>query len=353
MPYRNLETIESGVRLLLLEDSAIDADLIAEYLKKASVPVEVQRVASREDYVAAIEAGGFQLILSDFSLPAFDGLRALEIAREKAPDVPFIFVSGVLGEEIAIDCLQKGATDYVLKPRLSRLPAAVDRALKESREREQRRRVELRTRLLVAELSHRVKNTLMTVVSLARQTIRRSGSLEEFEKAFMGRLQALAGAHALLLRSNWGDMDLSELVEEALKPFRRGDAKSIGIDGGSVMLPPRIALTMNLIIHELATNAAKYGALSTDAGRVEISWSVDGHGDTLRFAWRERNGPPVPQQRRNGFGTTLIRRSAGFEMGGDAKIDFHEGGVRCELVLPLQQESDAEVRPDIDEKERA
>lgn len=328
MPYRSVETIEPGVRVLLLEDSPIDADLIAEYLKKASVPIEVQRASSREEFIAAIEAGGFKLILSDFSLPSFDGMRALEIAREQAPDTPFIFVPGVLGEEIAIDCLKKGATDYVLKPRLSRLPAAVDRALTESQERERRRRVELRTRLLVAELSHRVKNTLMTVVSLARQTIRRSDSLEEFEQAFMGRLQALAGAHALLLRSNWGDMELSELVEEALKPFRRGDGTSILVSGASVMLPPRVALTLNLILHELATNASKYGALSTDGGRVEIAWSVE--KDTgLHLVWQERNGPPVPQERRNGFGTTLIRRSAGFEMGGEATIDFAATGVRC------------------------
>lgn len=345
MPYRSVEALDPHVRVLLLEDSSIDADLIAEYLKKASVPIEIVRAASREQYLAAIEAGGFKLILSDFSLPAFDGMRALEIAREKVPDTPFIFVSGVLGEEIAIDCLKKGATDYVLKPRLSRLPAAVERALKESEEREQRRRVELRTRLLVAELSHRVKNTLMTVVSLARQTIRRSDSLEEFEKAFMGRLQALAGAHALLLRSNWGDMDLVELVDEALKAFRRGDGQSIAVDGSSVMLPPRVALTLNLIIHELATNAAKYGALSTDGGRVDIGWTVE-DGAILRFRWQERNGPPVQQERRNGFGTTLIRRSAGFEMGGEATIDFDVAGVRAELALPLQGDSRDEVRPD-------
>jgi two-component sensor histidine kinase/CheY-like chemotaxis protein len=350
MPYSALQTLDPTVNVLLLEDSAIDAELICEYLRQSSVPLVVRRVATGPDFSAAVEAGGFQLILSDYSLPGFDGLEAFKIARAKAPDIPFIFVSGVLGEEIAIECLKQGATDYVLKPRLSRLPAAVDRAMKEAREREQRKRVELRTRLLVAELSHRVKNTLMTVVSLARQTLRRSTTLEAFEHAFMGRLQSLAAAHALLLRSNWEDMDLAELVAESLKPFRRRDGGNIVASGQPVLLPPRLALTLNLILHELATNAAKYGSLSVEQGRVEIAWSVEtGDARRLLLTWRETGGPPVPDVRPAGFGTTLIRRSAGFEMGGDVAIEFEKAGVVCRLDLPLDAGApeEREVRPDI------
>jgi two-component sensor histidine kinase len=356
MPYAALQQMDPEVRVLLLEDSTIDADLIVEYLRQGSAPLTVDRAVNGAEYIAAIERGGYGLILSDYSLPGFDGLKAFEIAREKAPETPFIFVSGVLGEEIAIDCLKKGATDYVLKPRLGRLPAAVDRALKEAREREQRRKVELRTRLLVAELSHRVKNTLMTVVSLARQTLRRSSSLQAFEQAFMGRLQALAAAHALLLRSNWEDMDLAELVSEALKPFRRRDGGNVVASGPAVLLPPRIALTLNLILHELATNAAKYGSLSVEQGRVSIDWTVEDHGGSrLVLVWRESGGPPVSQQRHIGFGTTLIRRSAGFEMGGAVNIDFAPTGVVCRLDLPLTDTSGErrEVRPDLGEPRSA
>ena len=351
MPYRNLQNVDPRVNVLLLEDSAIDADLIIEYLGKSSVPITVERVVSREEYLAAIERGGFRLILSDFSLPSFDGMTALAIAREKAPHVPFIFVSGVVGEEIAIECLKKGATDYVLKPRMSRLPAAVDRALKEALEREERQRVELRTRLLVAELSHRVKNTLMTVVSIARQTLRRSQTLPEFEGSFLGRIQALASAHALLLRGNWGDMDLQDLMAEALKPFRKRDGSNILVQGECVLLPPQLALTMNLIVHELATNAAKYGSLSTELGRVDVQWSVVDNGDPkLRLLWQERGGPTVTPPARKGFGTTLIQRSVSFEMDGEADLQFEPGGVRCELVFPLtavQDRAGIEVRPDL------
>jgi two-component sensor histidine kinase len=349
MPYSAVQQMDPEVRVLLLEDSTIDADLIMEYLRQSTAPLQVDRVVNGAEYLAAIERGGYGLILSDYSLPSFDGLKAFEIARERTPETPFIFVSGVLGEEIAIDCLKKGATDYVLKPRLGRLPAAVDRALKEAREREQRRKVELRTRLLVAELSHRVKNTLMTVVSLARQTLRRSSSLQAFEQAFMGRLQALAAAHALLLRSNWEDMDLAELVSEALKPFRRRDGGNVVASGPAVLLPPRIALTLNLILHELATNAAKYGSLSVEQGRVAIDWVLEGQGSRLVLNWRESGGPSVAQERSVGFGTTLIRRSAGFEMGGDVTLDFAPTGVTCRLDLPLTGTAGEtrEVRPDL------
>jgi two-component sensor histidine kinase/CheY-like chemotaxis protein len=351
MPYSAVQQMDLDVRVLLLEDSTIDADLITEYLRQSNAPLQVDRVVNGAEYMAAIERGGYGLILSDYSLPSFDGLKAFEIAREKAPETPFIFVSGVLGEEIAIDCLKKGATDYVLKPRLGRLPAAVDRALKEAQEREQRRKVELRTRLLVAELSHRVKNTLMTVVSLARQTLRRSSSMPAFEQAFMGRLQALAAAHALLLRSNWDDMDLAELVREALKPFRKRDGSNVRAAGPAVLLPPRIALTLNLILHELATNAAKYGSLSVEQGQVTIEWTVEDRGGRLALAWRESGGPPVRQERTDGFGTTLIRRSAGFEMGGDVTLDFAPTGVICRLDLPLTGtgHETREVRPDLGE----
>lgn len=137
-----MEYAVSRIKILMVEDSPLDADLIQSRLTAGEVDAEYVRVETREDFVRALEAGGQDLILADYSLPSFDGLSALAIARERCPGVPFIFVSGVLGEEVAVDTLQKGATDYVLKQRLNRLVPAVTRALAEAREREARHQAE-------------------------------------------------------------------------------------------------------------------------------------------------------------------------------------------------------------------
>jgi PAS domain S-box-containing protein len=132
----------AAVHVLLLEDSAVDTDLLESHLQRSGLRFSLRRATGRRDYLDAIEAGGFDIILADYSLPDFDGLSALHIARNRYPDVPFIFVSGVVGEEFATDALKQGAVDYVLKRNLMRLPAAVDRALAEARERRKRRSAE-------------------------------------------------------------------------------------------------------------------------------------------------------------------------------------------------------------------
>ena len=147
------------INILLLEDSDLDAELIAGHLRKGNVSHRITRVSTRDDYIGAL-SGDYDIILADYSLPSFDGLSALEIAHERTPETPFIFVSGTLGEEIAIESFKRGATDYVLKQRLVRLPAAVTRALAEAKEKFERQQAEAQLRLLVAELSHRVNNTI-------------------------------------------------------------------------------------------------------------------------------------------------------------------------------------------------
>jgi len=326
------------VRILMLEDSPADAELIAAHLARSGRAQNIERVDTREAFVAALAADGHDLILADFALPGFDGMAALEIARARAPDVPFIFVSGVLGEETAVEALKRGATDYVVKQRMARVPAAVERALKEAEDRRERRKAEERTRLLVAELSHRVKNTLATVMAIAQQTLKLSATLPEFEQAFTRRIEALADAHALLFRTNWGDTDLRDVVDVALTPFRRGDGHAVRIDGDTVMLPPRQALTMTLIVHELATNAGKYGALSGGNGHVRIRWRADGDGrdgPILRFRWEEAAGPPVAPPTRSGFGSRLIERSVSYELDGEAALSFPPSGAVCELSFPI------------------
>lgn len=262
------------VRLLFVEDSALDAELIVMALRRGGVDVAVDQVADAPAFEAALRRGGFDLILSDYQLPGFDGLAALALARLHAPETPFIFVSGVMGEERAVETLKEGAVDYVLKQRLTRLPSAVRRALDEARERRERREAEERGKLLVAELSHRVKNTLATVVSVARLTLKRATTLAEFEQAFFGRLNALADANGLIFEANWGETDIRRVLERTLRPFGQGP-QSFDIRGDVLPLPPKPAVALSLVFHELATNAAKYGALSRDGGVVQVSWEVD------------------------------------------------------------------------------
>src|SRR5262245_19355086 len=136
------QPVPEGLRVLMLEDSPLDAGLVAETLAAGGLRCAPLRVETREAFLAALEDGPLDLILSDYALPAFDGLSAMRLARERCPEVPFIIVSGVLGEEVAIEALKQGATDYVLKQRLGRLVPTVRRALAEARDRAERRRAE-------------------------------------------------------------------------------------------------------------------------------------------------------------------------------------------------------------------
>lgn len=326
----------SPVRILLLEDSELDADLIVEKLRKGGLEFTVTRAVDRPSYETALADGEVDIILSDFSLPGFDGATALRMARAAAPQTPFIYVSGVLGEEFAIDSLKEGATDYVLKQRLGRLPSAVTRALAEASERRERRLAEQQLDLLVAELSHRVKNTLATVGAIARLTLKRSQSLPEFEQAFLSRLQALSEAHTLLFQANWGETNIQTVFERALKPFR-DDLDGFELIGDPIALPPKSALALTLMLHELATNAVKYGALSRDGGKVEIAWKRtrhNGSGEQIQLTWNERGGPKVAPPERKGFGHTLIERSSHYELDGNAELRFPETGLEAEIRFP-------------------
>lgn len=327
--------LEPAVRILFVEDSELDADLITLALRRGGVEAQIERVMDAAAFEAALRRDDHDLILSDYQLPGFDGLEALALARRHTPEVPFIFVSGVLGEERAVETLKEGAVDYVLKQRLTRLAPAVRRALDEARERRDRRQAEERGKLLVAELSHRVKNTLATVISVARLTLKRSRSLEEFEAGFFGRLNALADANGLIFEANWNETDIRRVLERTLRPFGPG-RDSFRFSGELLPLPPKPAVALSLVFHELATNAAKYGALSREGGVVEVDWRV-GEDRRAQLLWRETGGPPVtaPPSRR-GFGSVLIERSLRYELDGRAQIAYPPGGLEVRMDFPAE-----------------
>src|SRR5690606_17022221 len=165
-----------------------------------------------------------------------------------------------------------------------------------------RKRAEEHQQVLLAELSHRVKNTLASVRAIAAQTLRSTPSVEAFTRAFEGRLQALALAHGLLTASRWTEAELGDLVRQTVLPYLATRVDSISLSGPTTYLPPRQVVTMMLIMHELAVNAAKYGALSKDQGRVTVDWTIDRDGAErlLRLRWVESGGPPVRPPERTG-----------------------------------------------------
>ncbi len=199
-------------------------------------------------------------------------------------------------------------------------------------------KAEAHQRLLVDELNHRVKNMLTVVVSLATQTLRRAGTMEEFSGVFLGRVHALSTAYALLSEENWSEVLLSEVIAQELKPFFANERTNVVLDGPPVTLDPRGALAFGMAVHELTTNAVKYGALSVPEGDITITWALedmDGQ-EHLVLEWAERNGPPVIAPKKRGFGTTLIERGLAHDLSGKAELDFAPSGLRARIRAPLR-----------------
>jgi two-component system CheB/CheR fusion protein len=193
---------------------------------------------------------------------------------------------------------------------------------------------EQRRQLLLSELSHRVSNTLAVVQSMARQTLRTAGSEREFVDLFEGRLEALSRAHNLLVEARWEGTEFEKLARSQLAAYLSGDPQRLRLEGEPVVLPPDIATPFGLVLHELATNAAKYGAFSVENGQVLLKWSLDaGNGNRLfRVIWRETGGPRVSAPKRTGFGGTLIERSL---PGANVRREFDAGGVICTIEVEL------------------
>jgi two-component sensor histidine kinase len=266
------------LRILLLEDSALDAELVTEALIDAGLPVSIERVVSADEFTRAVRDESWDLILADYLLPAFNGLNALEIAQEMARATPFVFVSGALGEEVAVEALKRGATDYVLKDKLDRLPATVLRALAEARERGERKRaqdalqqmLDERTALL-HELDHRVKNNLQLLLSLIGIEVRQAE--DEQVRQVLGRMkermQALAAAHRDLYDGQGST---------------RFDASSFakGICEELTSSVPDVRITLEFDVENVDVEAAKAAPMALLFNEIVVN--------ALTHAYKERHG---------------------------------------------------------------
>ncbi|MDZ4362206.1 sensor histidine kinase [Brevundimonas sp.] len=190
-----------------------------------------------------------------------------------------------------------------------------------------------RQKLMIDELNHRVKNTLATVQSIAMQTARSHGDPASFAETFQARLMSLSHTHDLLTRSHWEGADLDEVLEHETEAHGR---HRVLANGPHLALQPAAALSLGMIFHELATNAAKYGALSMPEGRVMVDWSVsEGPERRLSLIWHEIGGPAVTQPERRGFGSRLIERNVRHDLAGDVKLSYAADGFKAEISVPL------------------
>jgi len=191
--------------------------------------------------------------------------------------------------------------------------------------------------MLTAELSHRIKNTLAVIGSIASQTGAHARGIEAFLETFLGRLQGLAGTHELLSQSEWADVGLRGLIERELAPYAKADGKRLEVSGPPIALKPRAAIALGMVFHELATNSVKYGALSGPKGRLQVSWDTPRRSapQRLELRWIESGGPAPSAPVKHGFGLEFIERAMQFELEGASKIAFEKTGLHCALSVPL------------------
>lgn len=207
----------------------------------------------------------------------------------------------------------------------------------------ERRRAEQQQQMLVSELNHRVRNVLMIVQSLVQASAQHTEgkSAEEMSKVLVDRLQSLSRAHELLLDTQWSGASLKQMVERELEPFRQGDGGKVTLRGRDVLLPPQSTSMVAMALHELTTNAVKYGALATSEGRLKVNWNVRGDGLTIK--WVESR-VTVREQRKSGFGMRMIDKGIRQNLGGDTSLEFREDGLAVTMRVPLGESASGKTQ---------
>ena len=247
-------------------------------------------------------------------------------------------IAPTLGSTVFISAAlrrQRGAVARAERDRRSREESLREANRRLEEEIQQHRRTEDALRFAVRELDHRVKNTLATVQAVADQTVRASSTMDEFSEAFHGRIQAIARIHTALASRRWEGLTLTELIELVVGPYRH-HAESVAVECDGTFVSSELVRVLGMALHELATNAAKYGALSTKEGRVAISSRFDSNGrQGLRICWSEHAGPRVCQPLRRGLGMKLIEEAVAYEADGAVTLRFLDQGLRCEIQIPF------------------
>jgi two-component system CheB/CheR fusion protein len=208
-------------------------------------------------------------------------------------------------------------------------------------------RAEEHEKILVSELNHRVHSVLNSVISITTNTLKRTKTLDDFSDDILERFHALARTHEVLSKARWIDTPLAELIAAEIAPYTGRNRRKAQIEGPNVLLVPKAALALGMTVHELAANAARRGALSTERGRVEIEWQLRGtrSSQVLELSWAERGGPPVAAgKKKPGFDLAYVERGMHFELGGTTKLEFARQGLRCTIRIPAAENVSAAVK---------
>jgi PAS domain S-box-containing protein len=329
-PYSILiEQMQQGAAVLGADGSISYCNTsLAELL---GVPVEKLIGAPLHGYIAADQRAYFQALLR--AGRTRKGQGEIRFERGNGTRVPVrVTVSAM--ERDRGGAVGLTITDLTTERHYAEL-LAVNQALRASEAR--LKAEEEHQNFLIGELTHRVKNTLAVVHSMAHHTMRNTGTFAEAVAAFEARLFALSSAHDLLISRSWRGAEIQALVAAVISPFRGGSSKSrISICGEEIWIQPNVAIAFSMILHELATNAVKYGSLSSETGRVEISWEVaQDNQQTFQLRWAEIGGPPVEMPRRKGFGSRLIEQGIAPNTSGDVRLLFAREGLVCTIDAPL------------------
>jgi two-component sensor histidine kinase len=281
------------------------------------------------------------LVLLNYLMPGMNGIEFLQRMRAVRPlqAVPVIVVTGDESKETLYQALKSGATDFLRKPVDHVELIARARNMLELRAR-QSQLAKANEQLTAAqgELSHRIKNQMALVQAMAWQTARQSLDFEDFEHRFTQRLEALARSHDLLVKREWQGVVLEDLVRAQLEPFVDRAKDRLLVHGPALLLTPLAAQDLGLALHELATNASKYGALSVLTGKIEIGWTIDrGAASAKQFhmTWRESGGPMVSPPARKGFGSRVIGETLARTFNGKVELAYAPEGLFLELTAPM------------------
>ncbi len=313
------------LKVLIIEDEPVDAELIEVELQKAGLEAQCTRVESAAALEEALESDTWDIIISDYNLPGFDGLSALEIVKNTGMDIPFIIVSGTVGEEIAVEAVVAGAQDYVMKDNLRRVPVAVKREIQNKKLREGKLQADRQIResleekeVLLKEIHHRVKNNLAIIsalLTLQSDYVKDEEAREPFMES-IGRIKTMALVHERLYQSDtfaWVEMgDYVRQLVETIKETFEADSSGISmhVDCDNTVLDITTAIPCGLIINELITNAYKHAFRGRESGNIHLKLKKDRELDEYQLEVMD-DGVGLPDEvisgKSNNLGFNIVR----------------------------------------------